>query len=753
MKKSKAVVSLIVYLLILGLLGYTAIFGVGSDKSGAAGSIKLGLDLAGGVSITYQVVGDGNPSAEDMSDTIYKLQQRVDGYSTEAQVYQEGNDRINIEIPGVTDANAILEELGKPGSLYFIAQTDSEGNNNYELGYGIDSEGNIIPQYQLTKTIEELQADGSIVLTGTEVEGARATSQEDSMGNRENVVALSFNEQGKQAFADATTKAYENGESIAIYYDGELVSVPNVISAITDGNAVITGQSTAAEAEQLASTIRIGGLKLELEELRSNVVGAQLGSAAIASSLKAAAVGFALVVIFMIGVYYVAGFAASLALCLYSELLVILMYAFEVTLTLPGIAGIILSVGMAVDANVIIFARIREELAAGKSVENAIKVGFSKALPAILDGNVTTLIAGLVLYFMGSGTVKGFSITLMLGIILSVFTALMVTKFLINIFYALGIQSVKAYGVAKERKTINFLSRRYLFFGISIAAILAGFIAMGVNKSSIDMPLNFSLDFVGGTSTTMTLNEDMSIEDIDAQIVPYVEKITGDGNVQTTKVAGSNQVIIKTRTLNVEEREEFNNVMVNNFGVDESTITAETISATVSSEMQKGAIQAILVATVLMLLYIWFRFKDIRFGASSVIALVHDVLVVLAFYAIVRISVGNTFIACMLTIVGYSINATIVIFDRVRENLRGMQNKDQLDDMVNRSITQTLTRSIFTSLTTFFMVAALEVFGVSSIREFALPLMAGIVCGTYSSICLTGALWYVFRTKLVKKAK
>lgn len=752
MKKSKAVVSLIVYVLILGLLGYTAIFGVGSDKSGAAGSIKLGLDLAGGVSITYQVVGDENPSEEDMADTIYKLQQRVDGYSTEAQVYQEGNDRINIEIPGVTDANAILEELGKPGSLYFIAQTDSEGNNNYEMGYGIDSEGNVIPQYQLTKSIEELQADGSIVLTGTEVEGARARSQEDSMGNRENVVDLAFNEAGKQAFAEATTKAYENGESIAIYYDGELVSVPNVLSAITDGNAVITGQSTAEEAQQLASTIRIGGLKLELEELRSNVVGAQLGSAAIASSLKAAAVGFALVVIFMIAVYYVAGFAASLALCLYTELLVILMYAFEVTLTLPGIAGIILTVGMAVDANVIIFARIREELAAGKNVENAIKIGFNKALSAILDGNITTLIAGLVLYFMGSGTIKGFSVTLMLGIILSMFTALIVTKFLVNIFYALGIQSEKAYGVAKERKTINFLSKKYLFFGISVAAILAGFVAMGVNKSSLHMPLNFSLDFVGGTSTTMTLNEDMSIEEIDAQIVPHVEEITGDGNVQTTKVAGSNQVIIKTRTLNVEERERFNDVMVNQFGVDESSITAETISATVSSEMQSDAIKAILVSTVLMLLYIWFRFKDIRFGASSVIALLHDVLVVLAFYAIVRVSVGNTFIACMLTIVGYSINATIVIFDRVRENMRDMGHKESLDEMVNRSITQTLTRSIFTSLTTFFMVASLEVFGVSSIREFALPLMAGIVCGTYSSICLTGALWYVFRTKFVKKA-
>lgn len=752
MKKSRAVVSLIVYVLILGLLGYTAIFGVGSDKSGAAGSIKLGLDLAGGVSITYQVVGDEDPSAEDMSDTIYKLQQRVDGYSTEAQVYQEGTDRINIEIPGVTDANAILEELGKPGSLYFIAQTDSEGNNNYEAGYGIDAEGNLIPQYQLNKTIEELQAEGSIVLTGTEVESAQARAQQDSMGNLENVVSLSFNEKGKQAFAEATTRAYEKGETIAIYYDEEFVSVPNVISAITDGNAVITGQSTAAEAEQLASTIRIGGLKLELEELRSNVVGAQLGSAAIQTSLVAAAVGFALVVVFMIAVYYFMGFAASLALCLYTELLVILMYAFEVTLTLPGIAGIILTVGMAVDANVIIFARIREEIAAGKGVQNAIKIGFQKALSAILDGNITTLIAGLVLYFMGSGTIKGFSITLMLGIIISMFTALVVTKFLVNIFYALGIQSEKAYGMAKERKTINFLSKRYVFFGISIAAILAGFVAMGINKSSIGMTMNYSLDFVGGTSTTMTLNEDMSIEEIDAQIVPYIEEITGDGNVMSTKVAGSNDIIIKTRTLNVQEREAFNEVMVNNFGVDENSITAETISATISSEMQSGAIKAILVSTVLMLLYIWFRFKDIRFGASSVIALLHDVLVVLAFYAIVRVSVGNTFIACMLTIVGYSINATIVIFDRVRENLRGMRSKEGLDEMVNRSITQTLTRSIFTSLTTFFMVAALEVFGVSSIREFALPLMAGIICGTYSSICLTGALWYVFRTKIVKKA-
>ncbi len=753
MKKKRAVISLIVFVLILGLLGYTAVFGVGSDKSGSASSIKLGLDLAGGVSITYQVVGDENPDGEDMEDTIYKLQQRVQNYSTEAQVYQEGSDRINIEIPGVSDANAILEELGKPGSLYFIAQTDSEGNQNYTGSYAVDAEGEVVIQYTLLKTIEELQADGSIVLTGTEVAGAQARAQQDSMGNSENVVALSLNETGKEAFAKATERAFNNGETIAIYYDEEFVTVPNVQAVITDGNAVISGQKTPEEAEQLASTIRIGGLKLELEELRSNVVGAQLGSEAINSSLIAAAVGFALVVVFMIAVYYISGLAASLALCLYAELMVILLYSFEATLTLPGIAGIILSVGMAVDANVIIFARIREELATGKTVQSSIKIGFSKALSAILDGNITTFIAAIVLYLMGSGTIKGFSITLMLGIGLSMFTALFVTKFLINVLYALGVQSEKAYGVGKEKKTINFLSRKNVFFGLSAAVIIAGFVVMGINQSQMGMPLNYSLDFVGGTSTTMTLPEDMSIEEIDAQIVPMIEDITGDGNVQTTKVAGSNEVIIKTRTLNVEERKAFSDVMVNNFDVAPDSITAETISATISSEMQADAVKAIVVATILMLLYIWFRFKDIRFGASAVAALVHDVLVVLAFYAIVKISVGNTFIACMLTIVGYSINATIVIFDRIRENMREMRNRDELQELVNRSISQTLSRSIFTSLTTFFMVAALEVFGVSSIREFALPLIAGIICGTYSSICLTGAMWFVLRTKAGKKAK
>ena len=749
MKKNKAIIILLVMVLALCGLSYTAVEGIGTEKAGAASGIKLGLDLAGGVSITYQVVGEEEPSKEDMADTIYKLQRRVEAYSTEAQVYKEGNDRINIEIPGVSDANAILEELGKPGSLFFLSEKGAEGELNYTMS--MDENGGVV--YVMLRDIEELQEDGSILLAGTDVQDAQAGSMSDDMQNSQFVVGLTMTPEGTKKFADATSKAYQNGETIAIYYDDKIISAPQVNAVISDGNAQITGSFTYEEADKLASTIRIGGLKLELEELRSNVVGAQLGSAAINTSLKAAAVGFGLVVIFMIFIYWVMGAAASLALGIYTALIVVMLNLFEITLTLPGIAGIILSIGMAVDANVIIFARIREELATGKTVQSAIKIGFSKAFSAILDGNVTTLIAAVVLGFMGSGPVKGFAQTLALGIILSMFTALVITKQLLKAFYAVGLKKESLYGVGKESKRISFLSKKNIFFAVSVVVIVAGFVVMGINQGTKGSALNYSLEYVGGTSTNVTFNEDRTIEDIDSSIVPLIEAITGDGNVQTQKVAGTNEVIFKTRTLTVEEREQFKDAMVENFSVDAEKITAETISSTISSEMQSDAVLAILIATACMLIYIWFRFKDIRFGTSAVLALVHDVLVVLAFYAAARVSVGSTFIACMLTIVGYSINATIVIFDRIRENLAMLGKKGDLQEMVNRSISQTLSRSIFTSLTTFFMVVSLFIFGVSSIREFALPLMVGIICGTYSSVCITGALWYVFRTKVVKKEK
>lgn len=757
MKKSRAVLVLIATVLVMGLLAYTSIIGFGPTKTGSAANIKQGLDLAGGVSITYEVVGEEEADEADMADTVYKLQKRVEKYSTEAQVYREGSKRINIEIPGVSDANTILEELGQPGSLYFIAQTGSDGTNNY--GYGIDENGAILtdasgePVYVLNKSIAEIEADGGIVLTGTDVKNAEAGQISDNMKNNEIAVQLTLTSEGTEKFADATTKAYQDGESIGIYYDGAFVSVPTVNSPIPSGEASITGMKDFEEAERLASTIRIGGLKLELKELRSNVVGAQLGEEALKTSLLAGIVGLVIVMVFMTVVYLLPGFVSAIALLIYTGLTLVALNAFDITLTLPGIAGIILSIGMAVDANVIIFARVKEELGTGKTVSSAIKIGFQKAFSAIIDGNITTLIAALVLGIKGSGTVKGFAQTLGLGIVLSMFTALVVTRLLINAVYALGLKNEKLYGSIKERKSIDFLSKKAVFISISLVVIVAGFVFMGINKVNTGDMLNYSLEFKGGTSTNVTFNEDLSIADIDSNVVPVVEEITGDANVQTQKVTGTNEVIIKTRTLLVDEREAFNQAMVEHFGVDAEKITAETISAAVSDEMKMDAIVAVIIATICMLIYIWFRFSDIRFAASAVLALCHDVLVVLAFYAIAKISVGNTFIACMLTIVGYSINATIVIFDRIREHLAGGKGEGDLKEVVNSSITQTLTRSIYTSLTTFVMVAALYVFGVTSIREFALPLMAGIICGAYSSVCITGALWYLMKTKMVKGKK
>lgn len=714
MKKSKAAVILAVILAAFVGLAYYASIILSSTGIGEDMSIPLGLDLSGGVSITYQVV-DENPSTEDMKDTIYKLQKRVDSYSTEASVYQVGDDRITVEIPGVQDANQILEDLGNPGSLEFQ------------------------------------MPDGTVFMTGDMVADAQGATTTDRYGNKQYIVSLKLTDEGAKIFGEVTSENI--GKNLPIVYDGETISYPRVQSAITGGEAQITGMSTFEEADNLATQIRIGSLSLQLSELESSVVGAQLGSQAIASSLKAGAIGLAIVMVFMIVMYAVPGIAASLALAIYTTLVIATLYLFEITLTLPGIAGIILGIGMAVDANVIVFARIREEIATGKSVQTSMKIGFQKAMSAILDGNITTLIAAVVLMALGSGTVKGFAYTLMIGIILSLFTAMVVTRFILYSLYALGLKSEKLYGRAKERKSIDFIGKKAVFFTISGIIIAAGLISMGVHSATEGKALNYGLDFMGGTSTTADFGKDMTIEDIENDIVPYVEKVTGDSDVQATKVEGTTQVTIKTRTLSLDERQELEDTLAENCDVDASTITSQSISSTISGEMRSDALKAVIVSCIFMLLYIWFRFKDIRFAASAILALVHDVLVVITVYALVRISVGSTFIACVLTIVGYSINDTIVIFDRIRENLAlktGKQTAEELREVANKSLTQTLSRSINTSITTFIMVVMLYILGVASIRDFSLPLMAGLVCGAYSSICIATELWYVMKVHFGK---
>ena len=754
MKKSKAVAIILAVLVLTLGIGYMDIWGYDGNGTGNASDIKLGLDLAGGVSITYQVVGEENPSETDMADTIYKLQQRVAGYSTEAQVYQEGSNRIAIEIPGVTDAEEILAQLGRPGALYFISETDSAGNANYSTQTVMNDDGTVGQKTVLNKTIEELMADGSICITGTDVADARAVSQSDNMQNMEYAVSLSLTPEGTTKFAEATQRAVMNGyQTIGIYYDGEFKSVPRVNEVIANGSASISGNFSYEEAERLASTIRIGGLSLELEELHSKVVGAQLGIDAINTSLKAGAIGLAVVAAFMIVVYFIPGLASAIALCFYVALIVLLLIGFNdvLTLTLPGIAGIILSIGMAVDANVVVFARIREELGKGDSVESAINTGYAKALSAIIDGNVTTLIAAVVLMILGPANVKGFAQTLALGIVVSMFTALFVTKWLMKAFYALGLRSVAFYGKGKDKKAVDFLSKKGLFIAVSVVVIIAGFVFMGINASSGKGALNYSLDFVGGTATTVDFNESYTLQQLNDTVVPRIEAVTGS-NVQVQTVQNSNEVIFKTSTLPSSVRSALEDMLVSEYGVAQTSITTETISSTISDEMKRDTIIAVIVAIICMLIYIRVRFKDIRFGVSSVLALMHDVLVVLAFYAAARVSVSNTFVACMLTIVGYSINATIVIFDRVRENMANA-GKTDIVPIVNKSVTQTLSRSIFTSLTTFVMVALLYFFGVSSIKDFALPLMVGIVCGCYSSVCLAGAFWVILSKKFPAREK
>lgn len=754
MKKSRGIITLILTVVLIAGLGFISVYGVDSSHRGSARNIKQGLDLAGGVSITYQVNGDEEPSGEDMSDTVYKLQKRVEQYSSESQVYQEGSDRINVEIPGVTDAEAILEELGQPGSLVFIMEYDDEGNQNYSQGLNVTEDGGYEFVYSLLRPMEDIEASGSIILTGTDVKNAEAGYHTNpTTGNNEVAVDLTLTDEGAEKFAAATAKAVGR-MTIGIYYDGGFVSVPSVNSVISDGKAQITGMKDFEAADNLASYIRIGGLKLELTELSSNVVGAQLGEKAISTSLYAGAIGLVLVILFMIAAYRIPGIASGLALILYVILTLLCLNFFNLTLTLPGIAGVILSIGMAVDANVIIFARIKEEIATGKTVRSAIDIGFKKALSAIVDGNVTTLIAAVVLMAMGTGPVKGFAQTLALGIILSMFTALVITKQILKALFAVGLKSEKLYGSAKERKSVDFLRKRKIFFAASLCVIVLGFVFMGINKGTKGNAMNYSLEFSGGTTFTVPFPQDYSLEEIDEKIKPAIAQVIGDNQIQASKIResaavseGTYAVSIKTKTLDNDTRAEVINLLKTQFGVT-GEVEYQNISATISKEMRSDAIVAVIIATVCMLFYIWFRFKDVRFAASAVIALVHDVLVVLAFYVITRISVGNTFIACMLTIVGYSINATIVIFDRVRENLRGAGPKADAEEIVNRSITQTLTRSIYTSLTTFIMVFVLFLLGVSSIRDFALPLMAGIVCGAYSSVCITGALWYVMRTRL-----
>lgn len=745
--KVKGVLQVLLVLVLIAAFAFVAARGIGGAHRGSAKNIRLGLDLEGGVSVTYQAYKTDStgkrtgeqPTDKDMADTIYKMQKRVETLeSTEAAVYQEGSDRVTIDIPGASDSEEVLKELGKAGALYFILYSDLKTEKG-----GTPNEGDKVV-YDKSK----------VLLTGDMIgEATSGSRQQEGTGKTEYGVSIKFAGKGIKKFAKITGEHV--GELLAIVYDEKLVSAPNLKEEISGGECWISGSFTSESAEQLASTVRIGALPLELENIHGNVVGATLGSQALKSSLFAGVVGLILVIIFMIVMYRISGVAASIALIFYVGAMLLALNGLNVTLTLPGIAGIILSIGMAVDANCIIFTRIREELATGKTVASAIDNGFSKAMSAIIDGNVTTLIAALVLYLKGSGTVKGFAMTLGIGIVLSMFTALFITKLLMKAFCALGMTNTSMYGIQKERKTINFIGNWKKYVVISGAVVVICVAGLVVRAASGGPLFNYSLDFAGGNSTSVDLSKTVTDED-KQKAEDTAKSVIGSGKSVEISVADNTKIVVRTEELSEQKSEELKATMAKTFGVDESTkIESEFISGSVSDEMKVDAAVATLIATLCMLLYIWIRFRKLSTGISAVLALVHDVIAVLTVYVVASafIPVGSTFIACMLTIVGYSINDTIVVFDRIRENKAKATSRTSLAEIINKSITETLSRSINTSVTTFIMVFVLAVFGVDSVRQFAIPLIVGIISGCYSSVCVASPLWYVLSGKGEKEQK
>ena len=745
--KVKGVLQVLLVLVLIAAFAFVAARGIGGAHRGSAKNIRLGLDLEGGVSVTYQAYKTDStgkrtgeqPTDKDMADTIYKMQKRVETLeSTEAAVYQEGSDRVTIDIPGASDSEEVLKELGKAGALYFILYSDLKTEKG-----GTPNEGDKVV-YDKSK----------VLLTGDMIgEATSGSRQQEGTGKTEYGVSIKFAGKGIKKFAKITGEHV--GEQLAIVYDEKLVSAPNLKEEISGGECWISGSFTSESAEQLASTVRIGALPLELENIHGNVVGATLGSQALKSSLFAGVVGLILVIIFMIVMSRISGVAASIALIFYVGAMLLALNGLNVTLTLPGIAGIILSIGMAVDANCIIFTRIREELATGKTVASAIDNGFSKAMSAIIDGNVTTLIAALVLYLKGSGTVKGFAMTLGIGIVLSMFTALFITKLLMKAFCALGMTNTSMYGIQKERKTINFIGNWKKYVVISGAVVVICVAGLVVRAASGGPLFNYSLDFAGGNSTSVDLSKTVTDED-KQKAEDTAKSVIGSGKSVEISVADNTKIVVRTEELSEQKSEELKATMAKTFGVDESTkIESEFISGSVSDEMKVDAAVATLIATLCMLLYIWIRFRKLSTGISAVLALVHDVIAVLTVYVVASafIPVGSTFIACMLTIVGYSINDTIVVFDRIRENKAKATSRTSLAEIINKSITETLSRSINTSVTTFIMVFVLAVFGVDSVRQFAIPLIVGIISGCYSSVCVASPLWYVLSGKGEKEQK
>ncbi len=695
-KSSILFVLSVVVIMLLALVGFKGFEIAGWEVKSFNNAITKGLDLQGGVSVLMEIQED-DVSSDVRQRTKQLLELRVNKIGVaETVVTEEGEKRIRIDVPGAYDSNKIVDGLSKTGNLEF---KDSDGN---------------------------------VVLTGKDVKEATAILDDTSRP----VVSLELNSDGQEKFAEVT--ANNIGKSISIYMDDEVVSSPVVQSTITNGKAVINGMSSMEEATKLAGIISSGALPVTVKAVSITNVGAQLGSEALPNAMKAGAIGVGIIFLFMIIYYRVPGTFASIALTLYITLVLLVFTEMKVALTLPGIAALLLTIGMAVDANVLIFERIKEELENGISVKSAVKAGFENAMSSIVDSNSTTFIAALILYFIGSGSVKGFAVTLMIGIILSLFTALIVTKSLMNLSIDMGLLKKRwQFGKKINLKTFKIVQKTKIWFVLSSIIILIG-LGFTVSKG-----LNFGIDFQGGTKMVVDLGADFNKPEADE----IVKALVPDA---VTNEAADTQYEIKARDLDSSKVSEVFKALQDKYNLeDEALLSQDEIGASVGKELTRNSVIALVVACLAMLAYIAIRFK-MDYGIAAIVALVHDLLITISVFAIFNIPVNTPFIAAILTIVGYSINDTIVIFDRIRENSKNMR-RASATEIANKSLTQTISRSINTTLTTLITITAVNIF-VPTVREFSFPLIIGIAAGAYSSIFIAAPTWVLLRNRKDKKS-
>ena len=688
--------------------------------------IRLGLDLVGGSRIVYEAeIPDGYNQAnlaDDMNSVQKVIRQRLtDKGFTEATVTLTGDNRVTVEIPQITNPEEAVQTLGTTAQLTFV------------------------------------DADGKEWLTGSDIKKAtygygRPTGNEVTDVH---YVQVQFTSEGQKKFAEATGNiaARTDGTNImAIVMDNQVISSPSVSSQIDSDSCVISGSFTRDSASELADLINAGQIPFSLKQVELRSVGPQLGADAMRTSLIAGAIGIVLVMLFMLIVYRIPGLVASIALCFYMVLEALIFSLVRVNLSLPGIAGIILSIGMAVDANVIIFERVKEELKNGKTVKSAIDSGFKRAFTAILDSNITTLIACAVLFFLGTGTIVGFATTLGIGVIVSMFTALTVTHFLLNRMVDFRIRNPKAYGLRDReagKQRFAILKNFKIFGGISALLVVTGLVALILLPFGKNL-FNLSIDFAGGTEMEFNMHTEVT-QDVQTEVSGLFKDATGvDASSVTSSGDDNEDVLIRSTSITSEQRAAVIDKMLEKYSLaDTDILNNNDVSASVGSDLQRSAVICSVLAIVLMMLYITFRF-EMTSGMAAVCCLMHDLLIMLSVYVWLQIPLDSNFIAAALTILGYSINASIIVFDRVRENLRTARRED-FASVAERSVWQTMGRTINTTLTTLFTIGMVFILGVPSLKQFTLPLIVGILAGGWSSVLLSCSLWNVFRKKFRKK--